>query len=141
MATLPHTQIQADVAGVFLSYFQRAPEFEAMQWYSQHYIQLLAEQGNNPAARQNAYKALADQIYLDGTHSNEVPPADSISNDAYVHLLYHNLLGREPDPTGAAYWVEQLNSGAVARGELVAIMLEAALDGDPRDSAWVSNHI
>ena len=44
MATLPIAQIQNDVAGVFLSYFQRAPEFEAMQWYSQLYSRLLEEQ-------------------------------------------------------------------------------------------------
>ncbi len=141
MATLPIAQIQNDVAGVFLSYFQRAPEFEAMQWYSQRYIQLLAEQGNDPAARDNAYKLLSDQIYLDGTGAGEVPPANTIGNAAYVNLLYQNLLGREGDASGAAYWTEQLNTGAIARGELVAIMLESALGEGGRDAAWVANHL
>ncbi|WP_296949551.1 DUF4214 domain-containing protein [uncultured Massilia sp.] len=43
------------------------------------------------------------------------------SNEQLVDALYRNLLGREPDPAGAAFWVRQLASGQPLRALLVAI--------------------
>ncbi len=43
----------------------------------------------------------------------------SLSNAAYVDLLYHNVLGRAPDPTGRAYWLDQLDRGARNRGQVM----------------------
>jgi Domain of unknown function (DUF4214)/Immunoglobulin domain/Immunoglobulin I-set domain len=42
----------------------------------------------------------------------------SLNNTQYVTLLYENVLGREPDPTGLADWVTQLNGGA-SRGQVL----------------------
>ncbi len=141
MAVLPIEEIQADVAAVFLSYFQRAPEFEAMQWYAQVYEDLLAAQGDNPAAEENAFKALAAQIYADGVGSNEVPAGPTVTNAWYVEYLYQNVLGRPADEDGFEYWVSQLDEGNIERAELVGILIAAAVDGGGRDAAFLENRV
>ena len=42
---------------------------------------------------------------------------DNQSNDAFVQSLYYHILGRAPDPSGQAYWVNQL--GGPQSGSLV----------------------
>ena len=42
----------------------------------------------------------------------------SLNNTQYVTLLYENVLGREPDPTGLATWTGQLASGST-RGQIL----------------------
>ncbi len=138
MATLPTFEIEADVAAVFLSYFQRAPEFEAMEWYAQLYIDLLEAQGDDPAAEQNAFKALSAQIYADGVGAGEVPAGPTVTNEWYVNYLYSNVLGRDPDEEGLAYWTGELDAGNIDRAELVGILIAAA-QGNERDAAYVDN--
>src|SRR5690606_16490771 len=113
MATLPLEQAQQDVAGIFLSYFNRAPEYEAMAFYVDAYNQLLAQQGDDPAAHPNAFKTLSAAIYVDGVRHGEVPGGSTISNAFYVDFLYENVLGREPDQAGLDYWVSQLDQGTI----------------------------
>ncbi len=139
MATLPTIEIEADVAAVFLSYFQRAPEFEAMEWYAQLYIDLLEAQGDDPAAEQNAFKALSAQIYTDGVNSSEVPAGPTVTNEWYVNYLYNNLLGRAPEEAGFEYWVAELDAGTIERPELVGIILASAHEGGGRDAEYVEN--
>ncbi len=139
MATLPTDIIEADVASIFLSYFKRAPEFEAMEWYAQVYVDLLAEQGDNPAGVENAFKALSAQIYADGTGAGEVPAGPTVTNAWYVDYLYQNILGRQADPDGRNYWIDQLDTGAIDRPELVGILIASAMEGGGRDAAYVGN--
>ncbi len=126
--------VQQQVASIFLSYFQRAPEFEAMAWYSQQLNELL--QDNDP---ETAYKLLSAQVYTDGVRHGEVPAPGGMSNAQYVNYIYQNVLGREADGEGFAYWTAQLDSGGIERAELVAIVINAALNGDERDATYVSN--
>ncbi len=42
-------------------------------------------------------------------------------NVQLVDALYRNVLGREPDPAGAAFWVRQLANGQPLRALLIAI--------------------
>jgi hypothetical protein len=43
----------------------------------------------------------------------------SLSNTAFVNLVYQNVLGRSPDSAGQVYWVGQLNTGAITRAALM----------------------
>ena len=43
----------------------------------------------------------------------------SLNDTQYVTLLYENVLGREPDPTGLATWTGQLGSGTSRGGVLI----------------------
>lgn len=42
------------------------------------------------------------------------------TNAEFVTLLYNNVLGRAPDPTGLQNWTAQLNTGAMSREQVVA---------------------
>ena len=43
----------------------------------------------------------------------------SLTNTGFVNLLYQNVLGRAPDPTGQTDWVNALNTGALTRAGVV----------------------
>ncbi|MCK9513729.1 MAG: DUF4214 domain-containing protein [Pigmentiphaga sp.] len=135
MASHFFPDVEGDVASIFVSYFQRAPEFAAMQHYVGVYESLQAD----PATAGNAFNLLAAHIYADGVAHQEVPAGPTISESWYVAYLYGNVLGRAPDADGQAYWVAQLESGAIARAELVGTFIAAALYENDRDRDYLFN--
>ncbi len=46
----------------------------------------------------------------------------SLSGVAFVGLLYANVLGRDPDGAGFAYWSDKLDTGQTSRGELTGLL-------------------
>ncbi len=43
----------------------------------------------------------------------------SLTNQRFVELVYANVLTRPADSAGVTYWVNQLNTGATSRGEMM----------------------
>ena len=43
----------------------------------------------------------------------------NVADATYVNNLYQNVLGRSPDASGLIYWLNQLNSGAETRYEVL----------------------
>ncbi|MCM2264837.1 MAG: DUF4214 domain-containing protein, partial [Desulfuromonadales bacterium] len=43
----------------------------------------------------------------------------SLGNGEFLTLVYQNVLGRDPDPGGFAYWMSELESGSRSRGQLM----------------------
>jgi hypothetical protein len=41
------------------------------------------------------------------------------SNDDYLNLLYNNVLDRDGDPGGHAFWLGHLDAGSVTREQLL----------------------
>lgn len=50
----------------------------------------------------------------------------AVTNDRFVDLVYENVLGRQPDSGGRAYWVEQMDRYGMARGELMIYFSDSA---------------
>lgn len=50
----------------------------------------------------------------------------TLSNGAYVDLVYQNVLGRPPDASGRAFWVNELNTGHRTRGEVMVGFSESS---------------
>ena len=50
----------------------------------------------------------------------------STDNDAFVTAVYSNVLGRLPDDEGYTYWVDILDSGAVAQSAFILAMIDGA---------------
>jgi hypothetical protein len=50
----------------------------------------------------------------------------SLSNAAFVELLYSNVLERASDPSGLAFWVGELDSGRMSRGAVLSGFSESA---------------
>lgn len=128
--------LESTVAAVFLSHFHRAPDFESMLAWQLAYRKLIEDQGNDPAALPNAFKAFSALLYEEASNN----PEHRGSNADYVQHVYEAMLGRPADAEGFDYWVEQLNSGAIVRGELAAIMIAAA-QNDTRDAAYIANRV
>jgi hypothetical protein len=42
-----------------------------------------------------------------------------LDDDQFVELVYRNVLDREPDPAGAAYWLDRLVTGKSSRGQVM----------------------
>jgi hypothetical protein len=49
---------------------------------------------------------------------------ETVSNDAFLTLLYNNVLDRNPDAEGYAYWMSELNGG-FARERVLASFSES----------------
>lgn len=48
----------------------------------------------------------------------------NLSFDQFLDLLYRDVLSRNPDPEGTAYWMGELNSGRVNRGTIIVYFSE-----------------
>jgi hypothetical protein len=52
--------------------------------------------------------------------SNEfVTKYGSLSNTAFVDLVYQNVLGRAGDPSGRSFWINRLNAKKASRGQVM----------------------
>ena len=106
-----------DIAGLYVAYFDRAPDPAGLQfWIDQ------LDNGRDFAT--------ISQDFATSTEARDIYPflADptSVSSTAFVTSIYANLFGRAPDQDGLTFWVNVLDSGAVAPGDMVeAIMLGA----------------
>jgi hypothetical protein len=50
----------------------------------------------------------------------------SLSNTAFVNLVYQNVLGRAPDAGGRNYWVGKLNARSISRGSVMLNFSESS---------------
>jgi hypothetical protein len=50
----------------------------------------------------------------------------SLSNQAFVDLVYRNVLNRAPDASGLAYWIGQLSAGRLDRGGVMTGFSESS---------------
>lgn len=61
----------------------------------------------------------------------------------FINEIYQNLFNRAPDAEGAAFWIEQLESGAVPPGEFILAVLAGAQDveGGTQDKSTIENKL
>ncbi len=56
---------------------------------------------------------------------------------AFIDSIYDNLFNRAPDDEGKAYWLEQLETGAVDPGVFIAAIVDSALVGGGADAGTI----
>lgn len=93
------------VARLYFAYFLRVPDASGLA----HWV-----------GRKRQGTTLASISATFATSSEFVRRYGSLSNDGFVRLIYRNVLGREPEASGLAYWVGQLDRGAKTRGQVMA---------------------
>lgn len=100
----PRTDRPAAVERLYIAYFDRVPDAAGIFYW------------NAQAASGRPLAQISEQF----ARSPEFVAAyGSLDDAAFVRLVYRNVLGREPDAAGLAYWKAELNSGAVRRGEVM----------------------
>ncbi len=62
------------------------------------------------------------------------------TNAGFVAGLYRAVLGREPDPNGASYWLNRLATGA-SRGDVALAILNATEAKDTTAALWFQNDL
>jgi hypothetical protein len=97
-------QFVAPVSRLYMAAFRRVPDAGGLvNWVA--YVR-----------RGDSLQSAADEFVA----SQEFQLTYGSLNDAqYVTLLYENVLGREPDPTGLSNWTGQLGSGTSRGGVLI----------------------
>jgi len=111
----------APVARLYFAYFNRIPDQTGLQYWIAQY-----KAGMSLAAISEVF---ATSPEFQATYG-------SLTNAQFVTLVYHNVLGRDPDATGLAYWTGQLNSGAMTRGQVMVGFSESP-EYTQRSYNWV----
>ena len=128
----------ADYASVvqqlYVSYFGRPADFYGLASFEQQLAALkaptnfialngAAQNGSNPGltALVNSFSGSPESIALYGSGT------DTIAISKFVSAVYNNVLNRDPDVDGLAYWVKAITSGALTKANAAAAITEGAL--------------
>jgi hypothetical protein len=104
LASAEFNQFVAPVSRLYMAAFRRVPDAGGLNnWVA--YVRA----GNSLQSAADAFVASQEFQLTYG----------SLNDTQYVTLLYENVLGREPDPTGLATWTGLLGSGSTRGGILI----------------------
>ncbi|HMJ78762.1 MAG TPA: DUF4214 domain-containing protein, partial [Iamia sp.] len=115
IADLAHSTVwserRAPVTRLYWAFFLRAPDAAGLDyWVAKN----KAGQGLHTIAGQFALSGEFKTLY------------GSLGNQAFVTLVYQNVLERDPAPNEVAYWSQQLATGAKTRGSVMVGFSESA---------------
>jgi hypothetical protein len=94
----------APVTRLYFAYFLRIPDYGGLIFWVNSY-----KSGMSLNAISQAFAQSQEFIDRYG----------SLTNTQFVTLVYNNVLNRAPDSGGLAFWVGQLDSGAMNRGQVM----------------------
>ncbi|MGI9611783.1 MAG: DUF4214 domain-containing protein [Acidimicrobiales bacterium] len=95
------------IARLYLAYFLRSPDAEGVQYW---------------ISTDLSYRAISDAFASSTEFQDRY---GSLGNDAFVDLVYTNVLGRPADADGRAYWIGQVTRG-VGRGQMMLSFSESS---------------
>ncbi len=101
----------APVARLYFAYFLRVPDYAGLNYWSAYF-----RAGNSLEAIAELFAQSPEFI---GTYG-------ALDNGQFVTLVYQNVLGRDPDTAGLDFWKQQLDGGALTRGQMMAQFSESA---------------
>ncbi len=113
-AIVPYVDSASSVAQIdrlYVAYFLRRPDFGGLQYW-------LGIRGSGTSVTQ-----IADS-FADGDEFKA--RYGSLTFGDFVDQLYRDVLSREPDEAGKAYWLAELAAGRVTRGNIVVQFTEGA---------------
>ena len=91
------------VVRLYFAYFLRIPDYGGLAFWMNY-----SRAGHPLVEISNAFAGSQEFVDRYG----------ALSNDAFVDLVYQNVLGRAPDTGGRAFWLGQLNGG-MTRGQMM----------------------
>lgn len=110
--------------------FNRDPDAAGLGFWIRHQDNKVAD----IQAVASGFMGSAEFAALYGTEA-------TVSNEAFVELLYTNALGREKDVDGFNYWVSKLASGEISRQDALLFFADsaenkAATSAEMADGIW-----
>jgi len=117
------------LAELYAAYFNRAPDAEGLAYW-------LNELENGVMT--------FDQIASNWANEQEEftdTYGEDVDNDAFIAQVYANVLGREPDAEGLAYWKAELQNGNIPKDQFIQAIVNGAKapTGSASDAALLNN--
>lgn len=112
---------------LYIAYFDRAADALGLSFWA------TAFQNNG-----FTFQEIADLFF---TQPETVALYSEVSDGEFVTAVYNNVLGRDPDPDGFAFWTAQLSSGNVSESSFILELLVGAraATGSPQDVAYIES--
>ncbi|MEM9249273.1 MAG: DUF4214 domain-containing protein [Pseudomonadota bacterium] len=105
---------------MYIAYFDRAPDAEGLAYWGTRLNDGMT------------YAEIARSFFVqDETVARYPDPNDSA---ALVDSVYANVLEREADDLGRAFWIGELDNGNVTRGEFILAIIDGAKNFDDPDA-------
>jgi len=125
-AAVPSWQF-ADLTDMYIAYFDRAPDAVGLFYWASRLSDGMT------------LREIAKSFFVQPETLAAYPAGQSTSE--FVTKVYNNMLGRDPDAPGLAYWASDLATGAVSQDEfMLAIIYGArAATGSPADVQYLAN--
>src|SRR5690349_18820722 len=101
----------APVVRLYFASLLRVPDYAGLDFWLKY------RRAGNPI------ESIAQQFVQSPEFQNRYGALD---NAGFVNQVYQNVLGRNPDAGGFAFWKGQLDSGALTRGQLMLGFSESA---------------
>lgn len=108
------TGTEGQIARYYAALLDRAPDANGFDYW----VNTARQHG--PGAVANAFAESAE------FHSRFGDLISDAATGDWVDFVYAATLGRAPDADGKAYWMNQLATGNIARGDLVALFADSA---------------
>ena len=124
IANLDSAQIDSFVE-LYIAYFNRAPDAIGLNFWGNFFASELAK---GERSSDDILSEIAS-LFLDQDETRATYP-EGTPVQSFIEEIYRNVLGREGDEDGVAFWTGVVESGAVARGEAILRILEG-VDADP----------
>jgi hypothetical protein len=109
------------VARLYFAYFLRIPDYAGLNYWAANY-----RAGQSLDTISSAFAQSQEFVNTYG----------SLSDAAFVQLVYQNVLGRAPDEAGRIYWIGQLSTHARTRGQVMLAFSEG-----PEFRAMIANEV
>lgn len=104
---------------LYSAYFQRLPDFSGFGYWTRR------------LRSGTSLKKVSDTFAASSEFTTKY---GSLSNTAFVTLVYQNVLGRAPDPSGRSYWVRKLDARTISRGSVMLNFSESSENVRKADS-------
>lgn len=115
------------LVSMYIAAFSRAPEFEGLQYWAGDMVKI-KQSGYN---QDETFSFIGKSMYAAGERNGE--GGTDLANEQYVTYAYNNALGRDPDAEGYAYWINELNTGIIERGNFLTTFLRGVEQGNRDD--------
>ena len=106
----------ATVSSLYLSYYGRPADAAGLAWWSDQ----LAQQGSSLESLIDAFATSVEAVERFGSRDVE----------ARITLLYQDLLSRDPESEGLAFWREEISSSRYSLADLAVAIYDGAKGGD-----------
>ena len=109
--------IEDKIEGLYIGYFKRAADKKGLDYWNKQ-----ASGGNSLLVLNKLSEGFSNHPTFSTTYGH-------LSNQEFVEAIYKNVLGKDGDSTGIAYWVQQLDQDK-SRSDVVSDFIKSSLEGD-----------